>query len=180
MIKNIIIRPATPADAHGIATVHVHAWQEVYRDVVPQDYLDALAIEPRAKRWAQNMQNPLNQMFVYVAETEVGEIIGFASAGPPQTADYTRYQGEMYAIYLFPDYFRQGIGTRLTKAIIDHLRELDKNSFILWVLKDNPRSRAFYEKLGGKLIGEKPYDIGGEELPAVAYAWDSLDDVILE
>lgn len=171
------IRLATHTDALGIATVHVDSWKTAYQNVVPQDFLDQLTVKSRAQNWARNMQNPLNQMFVYVAESPTGEIIGFASAGPPQTPEPKDYDGELYAIYLLPQYFRQGIGTRLTQQVIDHLRDLQKNSLIIWVLAENPNSRAFYKKLGGKLVGEKAYEIGGKELQAVAYGWDSLDEV---
>ena len=45
---------------------------------------------------------------------------------------------------------------------------------ILWVLKDNLKARAFYEAMGGVLIGEKMITIGGAELLEVAYGWPDL------
>jgi hypothetical protein len=39
-------------------------------------------------------------------------------------------------------------------------------------------SRLFYERLGGRPIAKQMITIGGDELIEVAYAWDSLDDLI--
>ena len=53
-----------------------------------------------------------------------------------------------------------------------------KQNLILWVLEDNPNSRAFYEALGGKLVGNKLYDVGGTQLPVVAYGWDDVGALV--
>ena len=44
---------------------------------------------------------------------------------------------------------------------------------VIWVMKDNP-ARRFYEKLGGRLIGEAGITIGGKDLLKVAYVWSEL------
>ena len=38
----MLLRPAEPADAMGVARVHVRAWQVAYRNLLPDDYLDSL------------------------------------------------------------------------------------------------------------------------------------------
>ncbi len=45
------IRPAAPGDALAVARVHVRAWQEGYRGLLEQSYLDALRPEDRASRY---------------------------------------------------------------------------------------------------------------------------------
>jgi hypothetical protein len=42
---------------------------------------------------------------------------------------------------------------------------------VIWTLFDNPASRAFYEALGGTVIGEKRELFDGYELHEVAYGW---------
>lgn len=44
---------------------------------------------------------------------------------------------------------------------------------LVWVLGDNP-SRAFYETLGGRFLGEKDIEIGGVRLEEVAYGWTDI------
>lgn len=41
----IEIRPATLADAEAIVRVHVTAWQESYKGIIEQSYLDKLSYE---------------------------------------------------------------------------------------------------------------------------------------
>src|SRR5918998_4172552 len=47
-----VVREARPADAAGIARVHVDTWRTTYRGIVPDDHLDALSYEARERFWA--------------------------------------------------------------------------------------------------------------------------------
>ena len=57
------------------------------------------------------------------------------------------------------------------------LREAGCPSIMLWTLGPNP-ARAWYERLGGRLLSEKPWD-GNEEfgltVTEVAYGWPDID-----
>jgi hypothetical protein len=44
----------------------------------------------------------------------------------------------------------------------------------VWVLALNP-SRRFYERLGGKFIGQQQIERGGQTFIEVAYGWQSLN-----
>jgi hypothetical protein len=45
------IRPATLADAAAIAKVHVEAWRETYRGLVPDSVLAGLSVERGVRAW---------------------------------------------------------------------------------------------------------------------------------
>jgi len=47
----MLLRPAEPADAMGVARVHVRSWQAAYRGLLPDAYLDGLRAEDRAQRY---------------------------------------------------------------------------------------------------------------------------------
>lgn len=53
------------------------------------------------------------------------------------------------------------------------MRELGSAHAVLWVLRDNPRARAFYEKAGWALTGREahyaPSDSPDSPLPEVQY-----------
>ena len=49
--STMVVRLATLADAEAIARVHVLTWQTAYRGLVPDDFLDALAIDRRTETW---------------------------------------------------------------------------------------------------------------------------------
>lgn len=58
----------------------------------------------------------MKQCTVFVAETENGEVIGFADCGNERSGDYPGIEGEVYAIYILEAYQGQNIG-KLKKVI---------------------------------------------------------------
>jgi ribosomal protein S18 acetylase RimI-like enzyme len=167
------IRPATVTDASGIALVHVDTWRTAYRGMIPDGYLDSLSYERRGDFWQRSIADPGNPSFVYVAEADEGQVVGFASAGPPQS-EQPDYEGEIWAIYVLKEYQGMGIGRRLVQAVACELQARGMRSMLLWVLKDNAPSRAFYESLGGQLLKEQQFELGGATLTEVGYGWPDV------
>lgn len=165
----MLIREANLADAPGIAKVHVDAWRTTYRNLMPAGFLADLSYEAREKMWIKIFSNIAEFNFTYVAENEIGQIVGFASGGQERTGDRL-YQGELYAIYIVEEYQRQGLGHRLISTVAKRLLQSDISSMLVWVLADNPASR-FYQSLGGQQVNQKQVEIGTVQLVEVAYGW---------
>lgn len=163
------IRLAHLDDAEGLARVHVDSWQVAYKGIVPDEHLASLSYEKRASRWRESLANADSAAFVYVAQDDNGTVVGFAGGGPERDGD-PNYKGELYAIYLHPDYLRRGIGRQLAQTVARRLIKMGLSSMLVWVLAQNP-SRQFYEALGGKYLYEKRIEIGGANLIEVAYGW---------
>jgi ribosomal protein S18 acetylase RimI-like enzyme len=166
----MLVRRAHPADASGIAKVHVDSWRTTYRGIVPDGYLDSLSYEECETQWSRALQEGRNR--IHVAENDTGTIVAFACGGPERTKQYD-YDGELYAIYILREYQRKGIGRRLFQAVARDLAADGFRSLLVWVLADNP-SRRFYEALGGEKVAAKPITIGGVTLEEVAYGWKDL------
>ncbi len=168
----IEVRQAGIGDAEGIARVHISSWQTSYRGIVPDAVLDNLSEERRLNFWRETLKvsETFRVCFVAVAGDE---IVGFASGGPARELE--GYDGELYAIYLLEAFKRRGIGERLFAAVREALREAGYETMMLWALKDNAAGRAFYEKLGGALAGEKVEMMGAFEAVEVAYGWGGWD-----
>jgi ribosomal protein S18 acetylase RimI-like enzyme len=173
----MIIRPAVHTDAPAIARVHVDTWRAAYRGMIPDDYLDNLSYEQRTAFWARAISDPFTPNFVHVAEDDTGRIVGFASGGPPMN-NLTGYEGELHAIYVLPDAQGKGVGRQLVRAVAQTLRERGVTSMFLWVLKDNAPSRAFYESLGGHLLKEQQFELGGATLTEVSYGWPDTNSLL--
>jgi ribosomal protein S18 acetylase RimI-like enzyme len=171
----IPIREAIPEDASGIAQVHIQSWQTSYRGMVPDEVLDNLSIKRREGYWQQITSGSEILHFVFVAENEQEEVVGFASGGRSRQESLP-FAGELYAIYLLEAYKRQGIGIKLFQAAIERLIVEGIDSMMLWVLADNYPARRFYEKMAGKYVTEQTITIGGKELLEVAYGWDKLEN----
>lgn len=166
------IRAASIDDVPAIAAVHVASWRENYRGIVPDDFLDGLAVEAREHGWRTRLANLTADQAFYIAEDADGRVVGFACGGPRQASDpaYIPYTGEVYAIYLLREMHGQGTGRALVRAVAGRLAEHGMRSLLIWVLAENP-ARRFYEAIGGMLVGEQPITIGGRELVEVAYGW---------
>ena len=169
----MIIRTALPADAEAIARVRVETWRSAYAGILPAEYLAALSVEESTWRWRETLlESTRAGTFTLVAEDAAGEVVGFATGGPERTAD-PYYSGEIYAIYVHPGSQRQGAGRALVEAGRQRLVEMGYEKMLIWVLKRNTPSRAFYKAMGGKLWREKLVEIGSQLYQEVAYAWDS-------
>lgn len=169
------IRKATIEDANGIASVHVTSWKETYKGIIKDEILSNLDIEKRTEDWKCRIQQNKPNHFIYVAENNLGEIIGFAVGGKNRSEQYD-YEGELYAIYILSFYKNQGVGNRLIQIIAEKLfQSAGFKSMLVWVLKDNP-SRGFYERYFPKLIDTIYLD--RLEVDEVAYGWDDIEDIL--
>lgn len=135
------LRPAEPDDAMAVARVHVRSWQVAYRTLLPDDYLDQLRPEDRAKTYDFASLDPLKPRTVVAIEE--GVILGFATTMPSRDADLPEH-GELCAIYVDPDRWGQGIGVALIAAARANLLALAFRNALLWVLTGNARAERFY------------------------------------
>lgn len=162
------VRKATLADAEGMARISVDTWKLTYGGILPKDYL------ARMRRTAQETQR--RRMMAdadtahFVAEDQTtGEPVGFASAGPARGAvgDAT---AEIYELYVQNGFQRRGLGQKLVQASGAWLAGRGHEGMIIWVLADNP-NRAFYERIGGRLAGQRTIRVGGATVEEAAYVW---------
>jgi GNAT superfamily N-acetyltransferase len=169
------IREANQNDVAGMAKVRVETWQAAYQGIVPEDFLDNLSIQSTAERWQKTFwENRKPEVAVLVAENEWKDVVGIAICGPEESQDPI-YQGEIYVLYVLPEYQNQGIGGGLVAACVQHLiQQLRVETMLVWVIAENPY-RRFYESLGGRLVREKTKEIGGKMIAEVGYGWEELD-----
>ncbi|HZA24474.1 MAG TPA: GNAT family N-acetyltransferase [Dehalococcoidia bacterium] len=165
------IREAHIGDAPAIARVHVDSWCSTYSGIVPAEYLAQLDYGQREQNCYDRIKGKGDGQFIYLAE-EVGEVVGFASAGPENSGNST-YDGELYVMYILEAHQRKGIGRHLISHLAESLRQAGIESMLVWVLADNP-FRKFYERLGGQPVAEQCVSIGGAELKEVAYGWRDI------
>ncbi|MEO6458091.1 MAG: GNAT family N-acetyltransferase [Chloroflexia bacterium] len=170
----MLIREATPADAPGIARVHVDSWRTTYKGLIPEHIIANRSYEYRERLWIRIL-NQQPETFVYVAE-EDNEIVGFVSGGSNRSNDPV-YKGELQAIYILEAYQGKGMGQRLTSALVMRLMEQGHTSMLLWVLADNRQARRFYEALGGKKVAERQEEMGDALLDELAYGWDDITEL---
>lgn len=158
------IRLATTDDARAIAEIHVRAWQAAYQGLIPEEHLLSMSVDRREGKWLETLATGPGE--TRVAEDE-GRILGWISTGPSRDEDATPQTGELYAMYLHPDHWRQGIGQALWEAGKASLVAAGFQAATLWVLTGNERARRFYEANGFAPDPghEKTFGLCGEVIP---------------
>jgi len=72
------------------------------------------------------------------------------------------YSGEIFELYLAPEYQGMGLGRRMFQAARGDLSAHGYHSFVVWALAGNERAVVFYEKLGGSVVRARPSDLAGK------------------
>ncbi len=165
----IAIRPARPGDAAGIARLDVETWQAAYAGILTVPYLVGLSAERRERGWASVIRREPRD--VRVAVDGDGIIRGFGSCGACR--DEAGFSGEVFTLYVAPDWQNRGIGRALLLALFARLVERGHDSAVVWVLRDNP-ARFFYQRLGGREVRRKTLPVGGVSVAASGYGWRDL------
>lgn len=157
------IRKAEPEDVPAIARVHVDAWLETYRGLVPDTYLDRLTYKNRESLWKGNIRSSE----VLLVEDEE-RVFGFATWNYSST--YGTYDAELSSLYVLQKFHHRGAGRALLSFILKDLKEKGHQHMIVKVLSENPACQ-FYEAMGGKRIDEVPITIDGKSLKETIYSW---------
>jgi ribosomal protein S18 acetylase RimI-like enzyme len=147
----VTLRRATSADAEAVGRIHVESWNVAYRGIMPDDVIARTDLAYRARFWAERIADPDWPVFVI---EENGQRVAFcqmvASRDPDD--DPTRV-GHITSIHVLPHLRGRGHG----RLLMDHvLQEFQKRGFTqvtLWVLDENRKARAFYERYGFELDG---------------------------
>ena len=147
----------TDEELCGRGYVHCTAWQEAYRGIVCDRYLDSMTVEATTARARQFPENTL------VAKDKE-KVVGFAVYGPSRDEDLTD-AGEVVAIYVLSEYYGHKIGYRLMNEAVSRLSEY--NTIFVWVLEQNERAIRFYHRYGFEFDGCKKQLNLGTPVPAV-------------
>lgn len=129
-----------------------------------------MKVEDRAARYTfgeTSIDDPVTK--VAIADDA---IVGFVTCGTyrdPSLSDC----GEVYALYMDPKYWQQGVGRELMASAKDHLFRMSLVKAYLWVLEGNHRAVAFYESEGWFADGMVRREvIGGVSVGEIRYEYD--------
>lgn len=178
----IRIRRASRHDAAAIGRVHVETWQAAYAGLLPDAMLVAMSDVRQSAWWSQLLKDPAEARGVFVADDRDMGVVGFGSCGPVRDPPEGLAEGldgrelkvgEVYTLYVEPDFQNLGLGRKLLGALFRQLQADRCDTAVLWMLAENP-TRFFYEGLGGERVGERVDTMGGTDVDEIAYAWRDL------
>ena len=142
-MNEIVIRPATAADAGAIATIY----NQGIEDRVATLETDLRTPDER-RQWlaARRPRHP-----VIVAEAG-GQVVGWGSLNvfnPRKAYDYV----VDFSVYVERGWRGKGVGSRLLTRLIELARELGYHKLVLSAFPSNAGGMALYQKLGFRTVG---------------------------
>ena len=143
-MKIIIKTMETPEEIEGKSLVHWQTWREAYDDLLPADFQETMTLE-KCRFFSQKY--PENTLIAM----DEKKVVGFISYG--NYRDETIQAGEIIALYVLKDYYGKGVSKQLMHAAFVALDQFSE--IYLWVLKDNKRAIAFYQKMGFTFDGQE-------------------------
>ena len=183
-MTGLLIRDAELADAEAIARVRVDGWNRAYGEFIPERLPFSWTWEEQTADWRRELAARNDGKIHLVAlEREEGEILAFASGGPPLgdnvivEGNTDTYTAQVYSIYVRPGRYGGGIGTRLLGALERRLAEAGHANLHLWALELNP-FRRFYPQLGGSVVARGEWKVEGVTVYEQAYAWPDIGVLI--
>ena len=133
----------TESEIRGKAYVHWKSWQEAYKGIVDQRYLDALTLEK-----CESIAHSFPDNTIIAKDEDL--VVGFACYNKYRS-DELENAGEVSAIYILSEYYGQGVGYQLMQMALEKLSEYPRVA--VWVLKDNERAIRFYKRCGFEFDG---------------------------
>ncbi len=167
----ITCRRPWPEEAEAFAALHVQCWREAYSAFVPAALMATFSTEKRLPMWQAALANP--QRFILGAYAH-GKPVGFVMSGATEEKFIAEQDGHLWALYIAAAQHRQGVGRALAHAAAQHWLSHGGKTMTIGVLAENNLARAFYEKLGAKLLKYGTYNWDGFDLPDCLYIFDDL------
>lgn len=157
---DMYVRNMTADDIGEVRRIYISGWQNAFRGIVPQAYLDQMNLDD----WAPPFEG------AYVL-TDGKNILGTSSVSPARDAAFVGW-GEIISIYVLPERIGQGYGHFLFEAVRGKLTERGFDKIYLTVFEENMRARKFYEKHHFSWNDERlPLNIGGKDLTELRYVF---------
>lgn len=139
-----MIRKIEIFDLASIQKITTVSWNETYRGIVPNEFLDELFIneEDRINKLTNKYEEIKDNYLVLDIESNV---VGFVKYG--KSNEYENY-GEIYALYILKEYQGYGYGKLLVNEAIKNIKDMGYNKMIISCLEGN-KANDFYKHIGG-------------------------------
>lgn len=153
-----IIEACTEEHFRAMSLIHALGWRDTYVDAVPADFMASEITDDRwvdvfRKNWKDKAYTGL---LLYRGNTPVSCI----NFGPARMENYNpgevckfdndAYEGwgEITSFYTHPDERANGYGAILLEEACRRLKENGHKNAFVFVLRENEKSRRFYERNG--------------------------------
>lgn len=147
MMSQLLIRPAAPADACAVRVI--------YEPYVAHTAVTFEYDVPSEAELSERIERTMLEYPFLILEWQ-GAVAGYAYASSLRSRAAYRWDAEL-SIYLAPDAVRQGLGTRLYRALVGLLRAQNIITVYACITTPGHASLAFHEAFGFTRLGAFPH-----------------------
>ena len=165
----IDLRPAMPEDCEALADIHCEAWLGAYRGLLDGVELHRLVSRRTASWWQGALARSVRIKLLQVADRPAG----YATFGPCRLKNMSA-EGEIYELYLRPEYQGLGFGRTLFDNVRRELDDQKLSALAVQVLSGNTPACSFYEAVGGCFAAKSWYRSSGKRMDLSIYTWPPL------
>lgn len=155
-----MIRTPTKDDIPDLASIHVQAWDETYRGLLPDAEIDSRSLEYRTALWAKLLDAP-ELRTVYAPK------VGFAQMGPQRDAEFAAqgYDEELYSLYVLTAHQGKGIGRALLSGVAG------ERPFTALMVAGNARADRFYRASNAEHLDRRTVTEDALTFTEDAFGW---------
>jgi GNAT superfamily N-acetyltransferase len=163
----IDLRTPCVEDAPALCRAHDDTWRYAYRGIIPGRELERMVMRRGQDWWARAVRSRGRRMLI---ATVAGELAGYASFGRNRVASIP-VSGEIFELYVRPEFHGIGLGRRLLTHSRASLDELGWPGLGIWALRDNEDACRFYLSMGGVETARGSETFGTTTLEKIAFTW---------
>jgi len=150
-VAKVIIRPAVPGDAGGIARVCAEGWRDTYQHIYrPEEIETVISDYYTPERITAEIIAP-EGWDGWIVAVESGKVIGAGGGGMTDPG-----VGEIFVLYLDPTRRGEGLGSLLLDAITERQRGQGAREQWVSVEPENEKGLPFYLARGFQVLGNRP------------------------
>ncbi|MDY2630620.1 MAG: GNAT family N-acetyltransferase [Clostridium sp.] len=139
------IKYAKDIDSEILGEIHSKSWKAAYKNIIPDKILDNITSQKRASYFKRALTEGWEEdAIIYKNDYAIGLIC----IGKCRDRDLDNSFGEIWGIYLLPEFWNLGIGSILINWGINELKSRGYSKVTLWVLENNLNAIKFYKKHG--------------------------------
>ena len=157
-----------PADGLEIGRLQVESMRSGFTEIVPPELMPPMDAAAQGEKYAKYAQD--TDCLTFIAENSRGHITGFTCAGPNR-GEEKEMDAELYALYVHPKFFGEGIGPLLLEHLLTQVKHTSWRSLIVWFFAANALAEKCYLKTGARELNYSTPPQGYIPIPHKACGW---------
>ena len=141
----ILIEKASKEDAYVLAELKINIWKDVYKNILPEQYLNNLSIEKKTQKYLKELQDD-SSINIFFIKTNPNNIIGTLRIR--YYYNFNKKYACIEDLYLVSSYHAKGFGGAAFKFAVDKAKSQHCNFLTAWIVENNKSARKLATKYG--------------------------------